>query len=69
MELQLQIFGSTCKHTQISGGIFIPACMEEMHIKMQVYGVQRLRRDIHHMGVQTSRCLIQSNAVWHLNLT
>ena len=45
-----------------------------MELQLQIfgsmlYGVQRLRRDIHHMGVQTSRCLIQSNAVWHLDLT
>ena len=35
----------------------------------KVYGVQRFRRDIHHMGIQTSRYLMQSNAVWHLDLT
>ena len=52
-----------CIRYASSGEIFIPACMERINMKIQVYGVQRLRRDIHHMGLQTSRCLIQSNVV------
>ena len=34
---------------------FVPVFTKKMQVYFQVYGVQRLRRDIHHMGIKTSR--------------
>ena len=47
-------FSSKCKIFN-SYETFVPVFMKKMQVYFQVYGVQRLRRDIHHMGIKTSR--------------